>query len=91
MISCANKILSRSNNILSRRNKLKYKTRTSLPGFRMFAINITRAVNKLLSISIQNIFLTFVQLAIQFHCFSHSPVELAISDEKSVTATVSSQ
>ena len=34
MISCANKILSRSNNILSRRKKLKNKTRMSLPGFR---------------------------------------------------------
>ena len=34
MISCANKILSRSNNILSRRYKSKNKTRMSLPGFR---------------------------------------------------------
>ena len=31
----ANKILSRSNNILSCRNKLKNKTRMSLPGFRI--------------------------------------------------------
>ena len=36
MISCANKILSRSNNILSRRNKSKNKTRMSLPGFRRY-------------------------------------------------------
>ena len=34
MISCANKILNRSNNILSRRNKLKNKTCMSLSGFR---------------------------------------------------------
>ena len=34
MISCANKILSRSNNIFSRRNKLKNKTHMSRPGFR---------------------------------------------------------
>ena len=33
-ISCANKILSRSNNILSLWNKLKNKTRMSVPGFR---------------------------------------------------------
>ena len=36
MISCANKILSRSNNILSCRNELKYKTRMSRLGFRTF-------------------------------------------------------
>ena len=35
MISCANKILSRPNNILSHRHKLKNKTRMSLPGFRI--------------------------------------------------------
>ena len=34
MLSCANEISSRSNNILSRRNKLKNNTRMSLPGFR---------------------------------------------------------
>ena len=39
MISCANKILSRSNNILSPRNKLKNKTRMSLPGFRTLVID----------------------------------------------------
>ena len=37
MISCANKIVSRSNNILSCRNELKNKTRMSLPGFRITA------------------------------------------------------
>ena len=36
MISCANKILSRSNNIFSRRHNLKNKTHMSLPGFRIF-------------------------------------------------------
>ena len=35
-MSCANKKLSRLNNILTRQNKLKNKTRMSLPGFRSF-------------------------------------------------------
>ena len=35
MISCANKILSRSNNIFSSEQVSKSKTRTSLPGFRI--------------------------------------------------------
>ena len=36
--NCANKILSRSNNIFSRRNKLKNKTCMSLPGFRRLPV-----------------------------------------------------
>ena len=40
----ANKILSRSNNILSRRNKLKNKTRMSLPGFRTYYLEGTKII-----------------------------------------------
>ena len=46
MISCANKILCRLNNILSRRNKLKNKTSMSLPGFHTIGLKWTKYLKK---------------------------------------------